>query len=211
MNPPKPPADELAPASGALQLASTAAEKAVDQLLPGASPQQREAVVALVAPWAEKLVRALDELVRVPGTNIGIGLDGILGFFFPAAGDVVTGLGSIALLLVAIKHKVPTVAIGRMLINIAIDTVAGSVPILGDVFDVFWKSNRKNLDIITKFKDNPKEKPHAGDYALVAIGVVLAIASFVIPIGIAVLFGASLLALLGSLGALIFGGGSAGQ
>jgi len=206
MSTPKSSPHAIVPASGGKRLAETAAEEAVERLLPDASPQQRKAMVTLVAPWAEKLVRALDEMVRIPGTNISIGLDSIIGFLVPAAGDVVTGLGSISLLLLALKNKVPTVAIGRMLINIAIDTIAGSVPIVGDIFDVFWKSNRKNLDIIEKFKENPKEKPHAGDYALVGLGVVMAIASFVIPIVMVFVFGASLFTLLGTLIAWLGGG-----
>lgn len=204
MNTPKPSTDAIVPASAGKQLAETAAEKAVDRLMPDASPQQRKAIVTLVAPWAEKLVRALDEIIRIPGTNIGIGLDSVVGFILPGAGDVITGIGSIALLLLALKEKVPTVAIGRMLINIAVDTIAGSVPIVGDVFDVFWKSNRKNLDIIEKFKGNPKEKPHAGDYALVALGVVMAVASFVIPIVILVVFGATLFTLVGGALTMLF-------
>lgn len=203
MTSPKPSTHAIVPVAASAQLAETAAEKAVDRLLPDASSQQRKAIVTLVAPWAQKVVRSLDELVRIPGTNIGIGLDAIVGFFFPAAGDVVTGIGSLALLFLALKHKVPTIAIGRMLINIAIDTIAGSVPIVGDIFDLFWKSNRKNLDIIEKYKDNPKEKPHAGDYALVGLGVVMAIASFVIPIVIFFVFGASVVGLFGTLLALL--------
>ena len=211
MNPPKQPSSstEIVPASGGKPLAEVAAEKAVDHLMPNATPSQRQAVATLVAPWAEKLVRALDEIVRVPGTNIGIGLDAVVGFFVPVAGDVVTGLGSIALLVLAIKNKVPTVAIARMLINIAIDTISGSVPVVGDIFDIFWKSNRMNLDIIEKFKDNPKEKPHAGDYALVALGIVMAVASFVIPIVMTFVFGATVFSLVGTLLTWLFSGGSA--
>lgn len=204
----KPPTDAIVPAPGAQRLAETAAGHAMERLLPDASAQQRKAVVTLLAPWAEKLVRGLDDLVRIPGTKFGIGLDGVVGFFFPAAGDVVTGLGSVTLLFLALRHKVPTVVIGRMLINIAVDTLVGSVPIVGDVFDLFWKSNRKNLDLIQKFKDNPKEKPHPADYALVGLGVVLAVASVVIPTLVFVFFGATLFTLAGTLLSLLFGGGN---
>ncbi len=211
MNEPTPPPHAIVPAQLGRDLAQTAAGKAVERLLPEATPQQRQAVATLVAPWAEKLVRTLDDVVRVPGTNLGIGLDAVLGFFFPAAGDVVTGLGSIALLLLALEHKVPTVAIGRMLMNIGVDTLAGSVPIAGDVFDIFWKSNRRNLEIIQKYKENPKEKPHPGDYALVGLGILLAVASVVVPLVVLLFFGASLFALLGSLVSLLFGGGAGGH
>lgn len=201
----KPQPHAIVPAHGGKELADAAAEKVVGRLLQDATPAQKKAITTLVAPWAEKLVRGLDDLIRIPGTNFGIGLDGIVGFFFPGVGDVVTGIGSMAMLGLALKHKIPTVAIARMLINIAIDTIVGSVPIVGDIFDVFWKSNRKNLAIIQKFKDNPKEKPHAGDYVLVALSALFVVVSFVAPIVIAFMFGASLLTLL----TLLFRGGTA--
>jgi hypothetical protein len=208
MSEPQTPPDAIIPASGGAQLAEVAAEKALERLLPDASAQQRKAVVTLIAPWAETLVRALDDLVRIPGTSRRIGLDAVVGFFFPAVGDAVTGVGSMALLFLAVRHKVPTVAIARMLFNIAMDTLVGSVPIVGDVFDVFWKSNRKNLEIIRKYKDNPKEKPHPSDYVLVALGVALAIANVVVPTVLLVLFGASIFTLVGSLLTMLFGSGS---
>ena len=95
--------------------------------------------------------------------------------------------------------------------NIGVDTLAGSVPIAGDVFDIFWKSNRRNLEIIQKYKENPKEKPHPGDYALVGLGILLAVASVVVPLVVLLFFGASLFALLGSLVSLLFGGGAGGH
>jgi hypothetical protein len=207
MTEPAPSSTAIVPASVGQKLAATATDKAVSQLLPEATPEQRKAVATLVAPWAEKLVRALDDLVRVPGTKVGLGLDAVLGFFFPGAGDVVTGIGAISLLFLALRHKVPTVAIGRMLVNIGVDTLVGSVPVVGDLFDLFWKSNRRNLEIIEKFKANPQEKPTSGDYALVGLGILLVLASVVMPLVMVVFFGASVFALVGSLVALLFGGG----
>lgn len=207
MTDPAPPSSAIVPVAPAQKLAATATDKAVSQLLPEATPEQRRAVATLVAPWAEKLVRALDDLVRVPGTKFGLGLDGVVGFFFPGAGDVVTGIGALSLLFLAVRHKVPTVAIGRMLMNIGVDTLVGSVPVVGDLFDLFWKSNRRNLEIIEAYKANPKQQPTTGDYALVALGVLLVVASVVMPLVMVVFFGASAFALVGSLFALLFSGG----
>jgi hypothetical protein len=207
MTDPAPPSSAIVPVAPAQKLAATATDKAVSQLLPEATPEQRRAVATLVAPWAEKLVRALDDLVRVPGTKFGLGLDGVVGFFFPGAGDVVTGIGALSLLFLAVRHKVPTVAIGRMLMNIGVDTLVGSVPVVGDLFDLFWKSNRRNLEIIEAYKANPKQQPTTGDYVLVALGVLLVVASVVMPLVMVVFFGASAFALVGSLFALLFSGG----
>jgi hypothetical protein len=192
----------------AQQLVDKAAKRAVDELLPTATPQQKKAVETLIAPWAERLVRGLDDLIRIPGTKVGVGLDPILGFFFPGAGDWVTGLSSVSLLFLALKHRVPTVAIGRMIMNILIDTVVGTVPFVGDAFDLFWKSNRKNLDIIEKYKNDPKQAPSASDYALVGLGVAMAVASAILPTVMFFLFGATVVTAIGGLLASLFGGGS---
>jgi hypothetical protein len=162
---------------------------AVDEVLDehGLPPRVRVAVpedegeAAPVAPWAEKLVRFLDDGIRIPGTELGIGADGIIGFFFPAVGDLVTGSGSLALLYLALKERVPTVALARMVVNIGIDTLLGAFPVVGDVFDVFWKANRKNLEIIERYRDDPQAKPSALDYVLVTIALLLIVASIVLP------------------------------
>jgi len=176
---------------------------AVDEVLDGADGAGPAPLVRVpqgpVDPWAEKLVRVLDDGVRVPGTNIGFGLDAIIGFLLPGAGDMLTGLGSLSLLVLAIKRRVPTVAIGRMVVNIGIDTLLGSIPVVGDVFDLFWRSNRKNLEIIEKYQDDPGARPSSADYALVAVGVLLVLLSIAMPLLIAVIIGGGLAALLSAL------------
>ncbi|AKF08338.1 DUF4112 domain-containing protein [Sandaracinus amylolyticus] len=146
------------------------------------SPELRKLATQQLAPWAEKLVRFLDETLRIPGTNIHLGLDPVIGFLIPGAGDAITSTGSVSLLLLALKERVPTIALLRMLLNIAIDTVVGAIPFLGDAFDMFFRSNRRNLEIIRKYRDDPKAKPGAADYLVVGAGVLLAIAGFVIPV-----------------------------
>lgn len=171
-------------------------DRAVEEALgEHASPELRRAAAAALAPWAERLVKLLDETLRIPGTNIHIGLDPIIGFLVPGAGDAITGTGSIALLFLALKERVPTIAILRMLLNIGIDTALGAVPFVGDAFDVFWRSNRRNLDIIEKYRGDPRAKPAPLDYLLVGGGVLMAIVSIVLPI--VIVYGIGLGALLG--------------
>ncbi len=173
--------------------------EAVDRVLGDeVSPELKNVLKTQLAPWAERFVRMTDELIRIPGTNIHIGLDPILGALFPGAGDVVTGAGSIALLFLALKERIPTVAIGRMVANIGIDTLFGSVPILGDAFDVVWRANRKNLDIIEQYRNDPKAEPSTLDKVLVYGGVGLVLLGIAIPITLAIVFGFSLGALLGN-------------
>lgn len=138
--------------------------------------------LAPVEPWAEKLVRLLDDGIRVPGTDLRFGLDGIIGFLFPGVGDMLTGAGSLSLLFLALQHKVPTVVIARMVLNIAIDTLLGSVPILGDVFDVLFKANRKNLQLVERYRDDPEAEAGALDYLLVGGAILLVLAAIALPI-----------------------------
>ncbi len=180
------------------ELSDALAGQAIDRVLgDDVSPELKGAIKTQLAPWAQRLVQMTDELIRIPGTDIHIGIDPILGLLFPGAGDVVTGAGSIALLFLALKERIPTVAIGRMVVNIGIDTFAGAVPILGDAFDVYWRANRKNLDIIEQYRNDPKAEPSSLDKALVYGGIGLVLLGIAIPITIGILFGFSLGALFG--------------
>ena len=159
-----------------------AVDKALDKALGDqASPELKKAAADIVAPWAERFVRWLDDVIRIPGTKFGIGLDPIIGMILPGAGDAITGTGSIALLFLGLKERVPTIILARMCLNILVDTIGGLVPIVGDAFDVVWRSNRRNLDLVEKFRDDPKAEPTVADYLLVTLGVLLAIASIVLP------------------------------
>lgn len=177
-------APPMTPDDDALKMRSQrAADAAVDRVMgEGASPELRKAASDAVAPWAERLVRWLDDLIRVPGTKFGIGLDPIIGFLLPGAGDAITGTGSIALLFLALKERVPTIVLLRMCMNILVDTVGGLFPFVGDAFDVVWRSNRRNMDLIERYRDDPKAAPTWVDYALVVGGVLLAVTSIVLPI-----------------------------
>lgn len=163
-----------------------------------ASPALKKAASDAVAPWAARLVRWLDDFIRIPGTKWGVGLDPIIGFFLPGAGDTITGVGSISLLFLALKERVPTVVVLRMVLNILVDTIGGVVPFAGDAFDLVWRSNKRNLELIEKYSGDSKAEPTWKDYALVGLGIILAIASIVIPIVIVWVIGIG--AVLGAFG-----------
>ncbi len=133
-------------------------------------------------PWAVALTRVLDDGLSIPGTRLGIGLDSLLGFFLPTVGDATTGLASLALLVLGFRMRVPRVVLMRMVFNIGLDALLGSIPILGDVFDLFWRSNRRNLNLLRRYEHNPQRAPNASDYLVVALGVVLVLAAVVLPL-----------------------------
>src|SRR6478672_8993607 len=81
----------------------------------------------------------LDDLFRIPGTSWRFGLDGIIGLV-PSVGDTLTSLASFYILLAAVRYGVPKITLLRMALNIGIDYLLGTIPLVGDAFDFFWKS-----------------------------------------------------------------------
>jgi hypothetical protein len=95
----------------------------------------------------EVVAHALDESVQVPGTNASVGLDPILGVV-PVVGDLVSAGLSLYIVVEAANLGVSYTTLLRMIANIAIDTVGGSVPYLGTLFDSFWKANIRNVEAV---------------------------------------------------------------
>ncbi|MBW1755718.1 MAG: DUF4112 domain-containing protein [Deltaproteobacteria bacterium] len=144
--------------------------------------------VSKLRQWAEHLVTLLDDRFRIPGTDFRFGLDPIIGILFPGVGDVVTGAGSVGLMALALRRGVPRVVLFRMILNILVDVVAGSLPIVGDIFDAAYKSNRRNLELIREH-ETPGSKATAMDYAIAMLGIVLAVLSIIVPLAAALYFG----------------------
>lgn len=91
----------------------------------------------------------MDDLIRIPGLGWSFGLDALVGLI-PGFGDTATSLASFYILASAVRYGVPKVTILRMGINIGIDYLVGSLPLVGDLFDAWWKSNRMNLELLSK-------------------------------------------------------------
>jgi hypothetical protein len=93
------------------------------------------------------LSRVLDEQFRIPGTTYRVGLDGLLGLI-PGVGDAAGALLSTYILYDAIRLGAPSTVLLRMIANIGIDAVGGVIPIVGDIFDMAWKTNKKNAALL---------------------------------------------------------------
>lgn len=94
-----------------------------------------------------KFAHLLDSAFAVPGTKIRVGLDPVLGVV-PGLGDGLSTLMSCYMIYLAHQWEMPRHVIYRMFGNILIDLLLGLVPVLGDIFDVFWKSNLRNLELL---------------------------------------------------------------
>jgi hypothetical protein len=93
------------------------------------------------------IARLMDTAIRIPGTGIRFGADSVFGLV-PVIGDAGGALVGLYVVNEARRLGVPAHKLTKMIGNLAADSLIGSVPIAGDLFDVFFKSNRRNLDII---------------------------------------------------------------
>lgn len=88
----------------------------------------------------------LDDGIPVPGTNIRFGIDPIVGII-PGAGDAVTTVLSLYIVAESARLGVPFSTLVRMMANVAVDFAGGSVPVVGPLFDAFWKANKRNVEL----------------------------------------------------------------
>jgi hypothetical protein len=102
------------------------------------------------------LAHVLDDWFQIPGTSIRFGIDGIVGLV-PGLGDILTGLASCILVVAAWFRGVPYVTLLRMVVNLGIDVGIGAIPILGDAFDIAWKANRRNYELMTRHLRQPRK------------------------------------------------------
>jgi hypothetical protein len=98
------------------------------------------------------LERVLERAIIIPGLNRGFGLDAVMGFV-PVAGDIIAGAMGLYLVWEARNLGLPKRTQARMLMNIGMDTTLGAVPLLGDVFDLLFRSNTRNLRLLKRHLD----------------------------------------------------------
>jgi hypothetical protein len=93
------------------------------------------------------IAKLMDSQFRVPGTNVKFGLDALIGLI-PGAGDFATFLISGYMVSVMAKNGASGFVLARMVLNIVIDSLVGSIPIIGDIFDVAFKANQRNMALL---------------------------------------------------------------
>jgi len=118
--------------------------KEVDwEVLPPEEKRKRQAL----EPLFKWLAFIMDEFVRVPGTKFRFGLDPLLGLI-PGIGDTSSALVSALALIQAVRVGIPKILLARMSLNILINEVVGIIPVVGDAFSFWFKSNARNYQII---------------------------------------------------------------
>jgi hypothetical protein len=131
--------------------------------------------------WLEIL---LDEAFVIPGTGVRFGLDGIIGLV-PGLGDILAGILSLLIPLAAWIRGVPYITLVRMLTNVSIGLLIGTIPIFGDAFDIFWKANRRNYHLLMRSIAEPHRHTWRdwGFLFLLGFGIALV---FAIPLALVV-------------------------
>ena len=120
-----------------------------------------------------RLARLLDAAVRIPGTDLRVGLDAVLGLI-PAGGDVAGAVLSAWIVLTGARLGAPLPVLLRMTGNLALDAVLGALPVVGDLVDVGWKANLRNVALLEAHLDSPERTRRRSALALggVAAGLV---------------------------------------
>jgi uncharacterized protein DUF4112 len=114
----------------------------------------------------------LDNSFRVPGTNIRFGIDAIIGLV-PGLGDILGGVLSLYIIAESARFGAPRALLARMGWNVALDTLVGEIPLFGDLFDLAWKSNLRNLALLEAHLEQPGAVRKANRSFLVLLSLAL--------------------------------------
>ena len=126
----------------------------------------------------DKLAQILDTAFSIPGTRFRIGLDGLLGLI-PGVGDTIGAAFSAYIVLEAARLGAPKGILLRMIGNVAVETVVGIVPILGDIFDIAWKANVRNMALLREHRLEVSRRDERSPRQIMSLIVVVIILTIV--------------------------------
>jgi hypothetical protein len=124
--------------------------------------------------WVERIARLFDDQFQIPGTNFRFGLDPIVNLL-PIAGDAAGFLVGAALVLTMAKNGVSKKVLVLMMFNLLIDGLIGSIPLIGTVFDFYYKANTRNIKLL---KEHYEEGRHQGSGTGVLVGITVVLLLF---------------------------------
>ncbi len=129
--------------------------------------------------WVERIAYLFDDQFRIPGTNFRFGLDPLINLF-PVAGDAAGMMVSAALLITMARNGASRKVIILMMLNVMIDGLIGAIPLIGQVFDFYYKANLRNINLL---KQHYEEGRHQGNgngvIAMIVVVLALFLAAFV--------------------------------
>lgn len=131
---------------------------------------------------AELLAKILDTTVKIPGTPFYLGLDPLLGLI-PGVGDMLANLIGTVILVLAARLHVPQIVIARMSLNLLINGTVGAIPIVGDLFSVWFRSHARNAELLRRAAIQPyRETQQARLYVAGIIGGTVVLLFFAIAL-----------------------------
>jgi hypothetical protein len=148
------------------------------EVLPPEDKQRR----AILEPLFKWLALIMDDFLRVPGTNFRVGLDPIIGLL-PGLGDTASAITSALALVYAARCGLPKVVLARMAANILINELIGVIPGIGDAFSFWFKSNRRNYELLQRHRLVPG-RSRKGDWIFLI--AVLALLFLIVCAGLVV-------------------------
>lgn len=135
---------------------------------------------------ARLIAQILDRQFVLPGTTIRIGLDPIIGLF-PGFGDAIASFAGSIILFLAAQSQVPKIVLVRMGLNIAINGAIGAIPIFGDLFSFWFKSNIRNVELLERYSTPTRRPSTISDWAFV-LGVILGVLTLVVGLIIGIVW-----------------------
>ncbi|HEU4471543.1 MAG TPA: DUF4112 domain-containing protein [Flavisolibacter sp.] len=124
------------------------------------------------------LARLMDSQFRIPGTEIRFGLDALIGLI-PGAGDLSTFAVSGYMLIIMARNGASGYVLARMVMNVMVDAIVGSIPFIGDLFDIAFKANTRNMRLMQQYY---KEGRHRGSAWKVIFPVLLVLLLFILAL-----------------------------
>jgi len=144
-------------------------------------PAQRGTAAQL--NWVDRMSDLMDTKYVIPGTKIRFGLDFLLGLI-PGVGDAISFAFSGVLVATLARHGASPRLLARMLVNLMLDALVGSVPVLGNVFDLFFKANRRNVMLMREHYVDGKHTGSIWPVLAAVVGAVVLLFAGLVGFGI---------------------------
>ncbi len=122
--------------------------------------------------WVDTFSRVLDTKFRIPGTDMRFGLDFILGLV-PGAGDILSLGMSGTLIATMARHGASPLLVTRMLVNVVLDAFIGAIPVLGNIFDLLYKANYRNAELMREYYEEDKHRGSVWPVVIAVIGTIV--------------------------------------
>jgi hypothetical protein len=134
----------------------------------------------------DRIASVLDDMFRIPGTQIRFGLDFLIGWI-PGIGDAAAGVASLLIIVAAWRRGAPLITLARMATNVVLEALLGTIPVFGDIFHIAWKANRRNYRLWMREKNAAPDESHAWrDVLFFVMLLAAALCLIAVPIALAI-------------------------